>query len=532
MPSDATVVSKAGPITTIGQAVNQTPHGGTIVVRAGTYHEQVQVYEKRLTIQAWPDEAVWLDGSTRITSWTPAGAFWRTAWRSPFPVTTSSNGIVSSSNPAAGHLELVFRDGVPQRQVLTFADLGAGEFYVDRPAGQLYIGSSPFNVDVTDLAWALYFNRAHDSQLLDIGVRRYATPPANMAAVRAYGDRIVLDRIDVQDTALSAVSIIGNQVTLRDSTIVDAGMIGVHGNNADNVRIERNVVTNANRFGFNAGHSAAGMKLTRSRHVLIDQNTVTNAAGPGIWVDQDAYDTTVVRNTVVGSHDEGVEIELAGHTTVADNHITDSGDMGVKLLDSNDIHVRDNLLERNRTHIETFDGYRDADDTSSADHDFRFPVPQPGITWNTHDIAIRNNVMVDGCCGAVTMVNTDDITHTSNATALEHHRRLRHLHPHRPDVPAVDRTVGRLRRIHHPRRLPSCDRPGATRRRQPAGTGRNPAAGRGRRTPTDTGVAGRTAASRDRPGRFRAAPCGRRTLCIARRHPRNGAHGAHTTMTG
>ena len=418
--SDSNPGTAALPLRTIAAAVSKTPSGGTIVVRNGVYHESVQVYSKALTIQAWPNEEVWLDGSTRLTTWTQVGSFYRTKWTSPFTVTTpAANGIIDPANPAAGHPELVFRNGVAMRQVFSSAELASGTFFVDRSAGYLWIGNTPigYRIDVSNLEWALYFNKANDSKLLGIGIRRYATTPSKMAAVRAYGDRVLIDNVVVRDTALSATSVIGNGVTIRDTTVSSAGFIGIHGNNADNLTIERNFVENANTFGFNSGHSAAGMKLTRSRHLHIEGNAFIGSDGPGVWTDQDTYDINVVRNYIYGSADEGIEIELSAKAVIAGNVIVQSAAMGIKILDSNNMAIWNNTLIKNRTHIETFDGTRDATDTSSSDHDSRFPAPQPGITWNTHDIVIRNNVMYDGTPNSFAMLNTDDITHVSNATA-------------------------------------------------------------------------------------------------------------------
>ena len=75
VPSGAIIVSPSGndaaagttsaPLRTLAHAVASAPSGATIVLRAGSYHESVVIPPgKRLTIQAWPGEPVWLDGSS------------------------------------------------------------------------------------------------------------------------------------------------------------------------------------------------------------------------------------------------------------------------------------------------------------------------------------------------------------------------------------------------------------------------------------------------------------------------------------
>jgi len=78
VPAGAVVVSPSGndsaagtaaaPYRTLTKAASAAAAGATIVLRAGTYHESVAVY-KRVTIQSWPGETVWLDGSVPVNDW-------------------------------------------------------------------------------------------------------------------------------------------------------------------------------------------------------------------------------------------------------------------------------------------------------------------------------------------------------------------------------------------------------------------------------------------------------------------------------
>jgi parallel beta helix pectate lyase-like protein len=431
-PSDAIVVSPSGndthagtvtqPLATIGAAVSKATTGKTIVVRAGTYHESVQVYGKALTIEAWPDEPVWLDGSVPVSGFVASSGHWRhDGWASTFPITTHTmNPIVDAAHPEAGYPDQVFRDGAPLRQVLSSAQLVAGTFYIDRASSQLWLGDDPtgHQIAASNLEWALYFNKANDSKLIGIGVRRYATSPGNMAAIRAYSDRVLIDNDVVEDTALSGISVIGTGSTIRDTTIDNAGFIGIHGNNADSLTVLRTLVEHSNSAGFDALNSAAGLKLTRTRDPRVEASEFADNAGPGVWTDQDSYDVTVVRNYVHKSSRSGIEIELSGKGVIAGNAVADSGENGIWILDSNNMAVWNNTILRSGLRgINVWDGPRIATNVTSPDHDSRYPAPQPGITWTTIDITIRNNAIIDGTSTATAMVSADDQAHTSNATA-------------------------------------------------------------------------------------------------------------------
>src|SRR5690606_32127662 len=61
--------SAASPFRTVQRAVNAAPAGATIVLRQGEYREKVTITNKRLTLQPYPHEQVWLKGSDVVTGW-------------------------------------------------------------------------------------------------------------------------------------------------------------------------------------------------------------------------------------------------------------------------------------------------------------------------------------------------------------------------------------------------------------------------------------------------------------------------------
>ena len=158
VPASAIVVSPSGsntaagtaaaPYQTIANAIAKAPSGATIVVRAGTYHESlVTPSTKQLTIQSWPNEAVWLDGSKPLSGWVADGTAWRfDGWTTEFDASpTYTRGapdgstedwtFVNPAHPMAAHPDQVWIGDVALRQVGSRAEVKAGHL-LPRPRGE------------------------------------------------------------------------------------------------------------------------------------------------------------------------------------------------------------------------------------------------------------------------------------------------------------------------------------------------------------------------------------------------------------
>jgi hypothetical protein len=152
--NDAAAGTQAAPVKTIQRGVNLAPAGGTVVVRAGTYRETVTI-SRTVTVQNYPKEAVWLDGSSPVTGWVADGSMWRKdGWTTRFDSSptytqgakdsTAANwGFVNPDYPMAAHPDQVFVDGAPLEQVKSKSLVKAGTFFLDQATSKLYIGTNP-----------------------------------------------------------------------------------------------------------------------------------------------------------------------------------------------------------------------------------------------------------------------------------------------------------------------------------------------------------------------------------------------------
>jgi len=294
--NDSAAGTQAAPLKTVNAAMTKAASGKTIVLRGGTYHEQVTVPANKtgLTIQAYPGEAVWFDGSSVVTGWVASGSRWvKKGWTKSFDdsisFTTGSDNMsfINPAYPMAADPDQVFVNGTPLRQVASAAQVVAGTFAVDYAADTITIGSDPNGKEVRSSDLEQAFNiLGVQTTLRGVGVRRYGSPIPKMGAIRAAVDRATFTDVVVTDNATLGMSFGGNNAVADRVTVTKSGLLGIHSNHADYMTVKNSIVNNNNSENFNGTPASSGIKLSRSRHLTIANNDVSNNAGGGIWLDE------------------------------------------------------------------------------------------------------------------------------------------------------------------------------------------------------------------------------------------------------
>jgi parallel beta-helix repeat protein len=413
VPSDAVVVAPTGndsaagtlsaPLHTIQAAISRAASGQTIVIRAGDYHEQLFIAaDKRLTIQPYPHEAVWLDGSTPVTGWTQQGTRWvHTGWTSQFDTSASfssgsnAGGFVSASYPMAAHPDQLMVDGTQLTQVASAAQVGAGQFAVDYTAHTITMGTNPAGhaVRASDLQKAIV--SAGAVTLRGFGVHYYATSLPMMGTIYLGGSAgaSTLQNLVVADNATQGVSVDTAGVTLDHVTAMNNGMTGIHANQADNLAIVNSLVSQNNSQHFNTEPSAAGVKVTQLRGVRFIGNMVTNNGARGFWTDQSVVGITMADNTFSGNY-MATMLELSDTGVVANNTFAD-GRQGLYILDTGNIKVYNNAFSgQTVAGLYVSQDERRESNASIAAHDPRQPIPDPTCPWLVRNITVDNNVFL------------------------------------------------------------------------------------------------------------------------------------------
>jgi parallel beta-helix repeat protein len=421
--------SQAAPYATLQHAIDKAPAGGTVVLRAGSYHESVTI-SKALTVQAYPHEAVWLDGTEAVSNWAQSGTAWAaTGWNHVFdssptytrgaPDSTVANWQwINPAYPMAAHPDQLWVGGVAQQQVASRSQVTAGTFYYDTAAHVLYTGTNPAgkSVRASSLIKAISIGSTGVT-LRGFGVKGYAPSVPDMGAVTDWKGNFTVENVAILDNATGGMSIGGTGVTLRNVTSARNGLLGVQANYADNLYVSGLLVAGNNAEHFNSSPVSGGIKVTRSRGVTVTNSAALRNFGQGIWMDESTYNTTITNNDTVGNDKNGIVLEISAKTLIANNVATGNGNDGIKIDNVSDVNIWNNTLTGNVRNLDITADARRGDNASDAGHDPRQVFPDPTMTWINGPFTIRNNVM--SAPTANCLLCATDSSHLLSATQMK-----------------------------------------------------------------------------------------------------------------
>ena len=422
VPSGATFVSpsgddgadgsQSGPWRTLGKAVAATPSGGTVVMRAGTYHESVTIPTgKKLTVQSYPGEAVWLDGSRDVSSWATDGSAWRAdGWTAQFdhsptytkgaPDNTSANwSFVNATYPMAAYPDQVWIDGTAQRQVGSRNAVVPGTFYVDTGNDRLYLGTNPAGhaVRASDLSAGLAV-WGGGSVVRGIGIQRYATSVPEKGTLLVMAPDVTVENVVVRDNATQGAFVGGTNLGIRDAlrhvTFERNGMLGLEGSYADGLVADGIRAVGNNTEHFNMAPVSGGVKIARTRGVTITGSVFADNLGTGLWFDESSYDATVVGSDLLRNAGHGLAYEISSKALIADDIVAGNAQLGLKINDASNIDIWNNTIVDNGDRpMWLVQDSRVASNLSTPGHDPRQSLPDPSVTWLLGPLTIRNNVI-------------------------------------------------------------------------------------------------------------------------------------------
>lgn len=368
--NDMNVGTLAAPKRTLAGAISVAPSGSTIVLRAGEYHEEVTTPStKVLTIQAYPGEAVWFDGSRVYQTWSGTGP-----WAAP---TVNWSPISSSNYPQVGDglanlPEQVWINDVPQTQIADGTTPGPGQFSVNRATDILTIGTNPAGKTVRvaeKRVWMVATGRTH---LRGFGVRRYSpsaveSVASSMIYLAGSAHDSTMENMVFRESGMHAMSIV-RPVALVKITVEECGNSGIQMTTASGSVVSEFVIRNCNRGGWHPQPVTAGIKVTRTDDILIQNGIVEDIHDAiGVWFDV-SNTRFIVANVSVNRTQVALESELSGggfydgvqhHSWFVNCHTSGSQDWAIKVMDSDYVTVANCDLDAARVSINVQQDHRD-----------------------------------------------------------------------------------------------------------------------------------------------------------------------------
>jgi nitrous oxidase accessory protein NosD len=442
VPADAVVVAPTGddaapgtleaPVRTVARAIAMAPSGGTIVLRGGSYHESVTIWAgKQLTLQPHPYEQVWFEGSSAVSGFERDGDVWvRSGWTAEFDSTPCYNAdrcatpdpdfqFVSPSYPMAAHPDQVWIDGVPLRQVGALSQVVTGTFFVDDAADRLHLGSDPSGREVraSDLVDAITVN-GPGSVVRGVGVRRYGTPIPEIATVKLVAEGAVLEDVLVTDNATTGVTAVRSDITLRNVTSTRNGMLGIHANTADRLRLLDVAATGNNVEHFKTAPVAGGFKITKSRGVEVRDGLFDANLGTGVWLDESVHGAVLAGNTITRNGSHGMSLELSAEAVVVDNLLAENARVGMKINNTSRVQIWNNVVSGGDRAVWIVQDPRLAADPSVPGRDLRQPQPDPTVTWLVGPVTVSGNVFSHPAVGTSCVLCVEDTTGARTAEQM------------------------------------------------------------------------------------------------------------------
>lgn len=391
---------ESSPKRTLAGAIAAATAGDTIVVRGGVYEEYAGSISggKTLTIQNYPGETVWFDGTDVETNWTASGGRW---W-APLTVKFShqaghsqANPDVASrwtdaQNPVAHYTDMVFIDG--QRLWQVASSPAFGQFSVDYDTDRVWIADDPGSKEVRVAKRTRFLIVNAACTIRGIGWRRYATEMYEIGAVYVgtNGANSHFEHCHMVDSATQPLALIGPGCVAEDCTIIRPGQTGIHINRSDNCIVRRNVIREHNYEKFKTEPHAGGMKITFTGNATIESNWIDGATNRamGIWFDASCWGGKIVHNYTTGGFG-GIFTEATGNMVVASNRMFGNGStyFGFRNTISQQIEVWNNVANVANGYL--FAAWQDNREITPPGERFW----EEGLRGHVRDNVFCNNVM-------------------------------------------------------------------------------------------------------------------------------------------
>lgn len=363
------------PFRTIQHAVDGAVAGDTILVRGGTYREDVEMNTggtatQPIVLSAYPGEVPVIKGSDVVGGWVRYdSAIWeKQGW--PFDSQQVFVDFDASPGPPLQQI------GMPSRYYTSWeypnpagsglASMTEGSFYYDPSASTLYVwlpGGADPNKHVIEASVRRRLLFLHQPNVVVKGLafrHSNASAFAQQGAAVELSTNSAIEGCDIQYADFAGLQMGYRQKNTRASNCVvsNNGDSGVNAAGTTGFRVANVTMNRNNRRGFNPLWHAGGFKASSGAYGTVEDSEVGYNNGSGIWFDYAGSGAPIViRNNYVhdnGPVDSAIFFEVSDNGLIYNNVLVDNGRRGIYLAASNDTGVYNNTVvgTSNRAGIE------------------------------------------------------------------------------------------------------------------------------------------------------------------------------------
>lgn len=409
------------PKATLQAAVTACPAGGTIVARGGVYEQRYTGDQtKPLTIQAYPGETVWFDGSKQRSTWTNNGnGTWTAQLFAQFDHTTPTgySGGINAAHPMAVWPDFVIVDGTRLTHRPNTETPTAGQFTLDYTAGTVTIGTDPTGKEVRLPALELFMVVKATCTLRGIGIRRYATPINFSAAclnIVSAGAGTVIENVVLEDAGQQPLSVKAANVTVSQVTVRRGANIGIHADSATGYLFDRVLVDTCNFNRWNDQPSAGGIKWSESSGTIRD-TIVRDTYGTAIWWDVACANNVGFNLYLTDNTGPAIEHEISTNLLLVNCRAPRVGTSGFWALSAAGTRIWNCDVGR----ASAFDLRFEEDSRQAAMEDPQHPYNDGIQNWQTVNTEVCNTVLSNAAgAGGVWRLYFNDIFEAGDASGM------------------------------------------------------------------------------------------------------------------
>jgi hypothetical protein len=370
--SDSNPGTSPSPLKTIQAAVNkantnnQKKIGTKVIVNAGIYRETVNVEAISnqstvpLTIQAAVTGTAVISGANTLSNWASDPTYASvstTTWGADEGACPLPNAWPTNFSPIALRTEMVFVNGTPLTQVLSYSQLREGTFYINESYRLLHVWPPAGTNMQTALVEAATRQRTVNVQgrtnvvLRGLALTQAASCVNTSGASVSSSSNVLIDSVQANWNNWGGLGVFSsNYVTVQNSVANYNGGVGFQGCQDQNTLFSFNESDYNNWRGAQAAFydwAMGGTKLFQMRSTTVQNHFSYNNQAQGLWFDTDNKNITINNATLVGNVTPALQIERnEGPITLENSHLCSSG-VGVNLLTSEQVKIENNSFYNN-----------------------------------------------------------------------------------------------------------------------------------------------------------------------------------------